>query len=84
MMIYAGYLIPFDSMHVWFRWISYPNPAYHAFESVMGSEFGNRVLDCVEPQFIPYGDGYTNNAYRSCTVTGTTAGSNVIVWPVIH
>lgn len=77
-MIYAGYLIPFESMHVWLRWISYINPAFYAFEAVMGAEFGGRVLDCVEPQYIPYGAGYTDGAYRSCTVAGTSTGSDFI------
>ncbi|RDW56738.1 ABC multidrug transporter [Coleophoma cylindrospora] len=78
MMIYTGYLIPFQQMHVWFRWIAYINPAYFAFEAVMGSEFGNLELTCQEPQYIPYGPGYTNDAYRSCTVPGTSPGSNLI------
>lgn len=64
-------------MHVWFRWIALINPAFYALEAVMGSEFGNLQLACEEPQYIPYGTSYTNNAYRS-SVIGTSQGSQVI------
>lgn len=71
MMIYTGYLIQFKKMHVWFRWIFWINPAAYAFESLMGNEFGGRTMVCESPQYIPYGPGYTNDAYRGCTVAGS-------------
>jgi len=71
-------MIPYTSQHVWFRWITYLNPAHYAYEAVMGSEFAGRTMECVAPQAIPYGAEYTDDAYRSCTVAGIAAGSNVI------
>ncbi|KAK7743073.1 hypothetical protein SLS62_010705 [Diatrype stigma] len=78
MMVYAGYLIPVPSMHPWFQWISYINPASYAFEAVMASETGNRILECVGEQYVPYGGSYDGSEYRSCTVPGSQPGDNVI------
>ncbi|KAL4977184.1 hypothetical protein BDW66DRAFT_150287 [Aspergillus desertorum] len=74
MMIYTGYLIPFEKMHVWFRWIFWINPASYAFESVMGNEFGGLTMTCDSPQFVPYGDGYSDARYRGCTIAGSSGG----------
>ena len=71
MMIYTGYLIPFQKMHVWFRWIFWINPASYAFESIMGNEFGGLSITCEGSQYIPYGPGYDEDRYRGCTVTGS-------------
>ncbi|CAI6339603.1 unnamed protein product [Periconia digitata] len=71
MMVCAGYLIPFTSIHVWFRWIFYINPAAYAFESLMANEWSGLRLECRSPQFVPYGAEYTNDSYRSCTVPGS-------------
>ena len=74
--VYGGYLIPFDSMHVWFRWIFYLNPGAYTFEALMANEFVGREFKCIEPDYIPYGDGYssTASAYRGCSVPGSTNG----------
>ncbi|KAF4537636.1 ABC multidrug transporter [Lasiodiplodia theobromae] len=72
MMVCAGYMIPFNSMHVWFRWIFYINPASHAFESLMANEWSGLELTCITPQYIPYGESYTDDRYRSCTVAGSS------------
>lgn len=72
--VYGGYLIPFQSMHVWFRWIFYLNPAAYAFESLMASEFTGLQLECVAPQYVPFGEGYTGPetvGHRGCTMLGS-------------
>ncbi|KAJ6111330.1 hypothetical protein N7523_007391 [Penicillium sp. IBT 18751x] len=71
--VYGGYLIPFHKMHVWFRWIFYLNPGAYAFEALMANEFVGREFKCVEPDYIPYGEGYPNSAspYRGCSVLGS-------------
>ena len=61
-------------MHPWFRWIVYLNPASYCFDAVMGSELGNRVIDCVDPQLVPYGTDYNNSSHQSCTVPGSRVG----------
>ncbi|KAI0799933.1 putative ABC multidrug transporter [Xylaria sp. FL0064] len=74
-MVYAGYLIPVPSMHVWFRWIAYINPVQYTFSALAGSETGKLILECVEPQFIPYGGVY-EDMYRGCSAPGSTPGQS--------
>ncbi|KAF2971491.1 hypothetical protein GQX73_g2127 [Xylaria multiplex] len=74
-MVYAGYLIPVPSMHVWFRWLAYIDPVQYAFGALMGSETGGLTLECVEPQFIPYGGNY-EEIYRGCSAPGSTPGQS--------
>jgi ABC-type multidrug transport system permease subunit len=79
--VYGGYLIPFESMHPWFRWIFYLNPAAYAFESLMANEFTGLELDCVTPQYVPYGGQYESEAFarhRGCTVPGSSDVTGVI------
>jgi ABC-type multidrug transport system ATPase subunit/ABC-type multidrug transport system permease subunit len=72
---FTGYLIPFGSMHVWFRWIHWINPASYAFESLMANEWSGLKLSCENPQYIPYGSGYTDSNYRACTVVGSSGST---------
>jgi hypothetical protein len=37
----------------------------------MGAEFGGRDMQCVAPQLIPFGPGYDDLSYQSCTVPGS-------------
>ncbi|EYE92883.1 putative ABC multidrug transporter [Aspergillus ruber CBS 135680] len=69
--VYGGYLIPFEKMHVWFRWIFYLNPGSYAFEALMANEFVGLQLQCIEPDYIPYGNGYSDSKYRGCSVLGS-------------
>lgn len=60
-------------MHVWFRWIFYLNPGAYAFEAIMANEFVGRKLECVEPDYIPFGPGYPSSSspYRGCSYPGS-------------
>ncbi|PNH50444.1 hypothetical protein VD0003_g6719 [Verticillium dahliae] len=78
MMVYGGYLIPVASIHPWFRWIWYINPAAYAFNAVLASEMGTMTLTCVEPQYVPFGSTYNESAYRSCTVAGSAPALQLI------
>ncbi|KAG9198157.1 hypothetical protein G6514_010427 [Epicoccum nigrum] len=78
-LLYGGYLIPVPTMHPWFRWITYVNPATYTFEALMANEMSGLILDCVEPQLIPYGPSYLDNNYRGCAVKGTMPGATTIV-----
>lgn len=73
--VYGGYLIPYEKMHVWFRWIFYLHPGAYAFEALMTNEFQGLKLKCVEPDYIPYGGNYPSGSspYRGCTVLGSDA-----------
>jgi ABC-type multidrug transport system permease subunit len=80
--VYGGYLIPFRSMHPWFKWIFYLNPGAYAFESLMANEFAGLQLECVAPQYVPYGPGYEDGdalaGHRGCTVLGSDNLTGVI------
>lgn len=58
-------------MHVWFRWIFYLNPGSYAFEALMANEFVGLKLQCIEPDYVPYGTGYSDGRYRGCSVLGS-------------
>ena len=64
-------------MHPWFRWIFYLNPGAYAFESLMVNEFQGLELECVAPQYVPFGTGYNETEFRGCTVPGSD-GSGMI------
>ncbi|KAL9944680.1 hypothetical protein ACHAP6_007539 [Verticillium nonalfalfae] len=78
MMVYGGYLIPVASIHPWFRWIWYINPAAYAFNAVLASEMGTMTLTCIEPQYVPFGGTYNESAFRSCTVAGSAPAVQLI------
>lgn len=63
-------------MHVWFRWIFYLNPGAYAFEALMANEFTGLELECVAPDYIPYGSGYSDtiSPNRGCSVVGSSNG----------
>ncbi|KAI0154520.1 putative ABC multidrug transporter [Xylariaceae sp. FL1272] len=76
-MVYAGYLIPIRQMHPWFKWIAYINPVQYTFHALIGSEDEALVFECVEPEFLPFGNGYTESQYRGCTTPGSVAGQSM-------
>jgi ATP-binding cassette subfamily G (WHITE) protein 2 (SNQ2) len=65
-------------MHPWFKWIIWINPGTYAMNAAVGEEMGSRLMPCVEPQFVPFGPNYTDDAYRSCTLGNTEQGSSLI------
>lgn len=71
MLMYAGYLIPFNKMRVWFRWIARINPASYIFESLMVNEFAGRTMQCNNQQLVPFGPGYSDATHQVCTVAGS-------------
>lgn len=78
MMVYAGYLIPVPEMHVWFRWISYIDPASYCLQALLATEMGNLDIACVAPQYVPFGPSYTDDSFKSCTVAGSLPGADTI------
>lgn len=53
------------------------NPAVYAYNAIMANEMSDRTLECVEPQLIPFGPGYTDDSFRSCTVIGSENGTMI-------
>ena len=39
---------------------------------------GNRELECIAPQYVPFGPSYTNSNFRSCTIPGSLPGEDII------
>ncbi|ERS96089.1 ABC multidrug transporter [Sporothrix schenckii 1099-18] len=79
--VYGGYLIPYNRMHPWFRWLFYLNPGAYAFEALVANEFDGLSLACVAPNYVPYGPGYDDmgiTATRGCTVPGSDAATGLI------
>lgn len=72
LMLYAGYFIPYQNMHVWFFWLSWLSPAFYAYESYMGNEFGGLLLACTGQQLIPNGASYNNTSNQVCAVAGVS------------
>ncbi|KAF1354842.1 ABC transporter [Delphinella strobiligena] len=68
---YIGYQIPKPSMHPWFVWIYWINPMAYGFEALLGNEFKDKVIPCVNNNLIPNGPGYlTATANQACAGVG--------------
>lgn len=70
LIMYIGYMIPKPQMHPWFVWIYWINPLAYGFESLLGNEFANKIIQCVNNNLVPNGPGYLNAAYQACTGVG--------------
>lgn len=77
LVLWAGYVIPQASMERWLFWVSYLNPVFYAFESLMVNEFKRTTFTCAESNILPSGPGYPNGLgpNQICTVAGATPGS---------
>ncbi|KAK8029717.1 bmr1-like protein [Apiospora rasikravindrae] len=74
----SGYLIQYQSQHVWIRWIFYVNALGLAFSSMMANEFKDNQLTCSGTQLIPSGPGYDNIENQVCTLAGSQAGTDQV------
>ncbi|CEH13462.1 pleiotropic drug resistance abc transporter [Ceraceosorus bombacis] len=76
--LYAGYVIPRNSMVIWWRWLSYCNPIAFSFEILITNEF--RYLDVPCASVIPSGPGYeaVNAANQVCAVASGQPGELTI------
>ncbi|KAG0249180.1 hypothetical protein BG011_009523 [Mortierella polycephala] len=74
LILYSGYLVPYQAMHPWFIWIFWINPLAYAFKALMANEMSGLKFSCDIPYLIPNGPGYTNLAYQVCTLAGSRPG----------
>ncbi|ODQ82162.1 hypothetical protein BABINDRAFT_158812 [Babjeviella inositovora NRRL Y-12698] len=76
-LMYASFMIQRPSMHPWFKWISYINPLFYAFEAIITNEFHGREMDCGS-SLIPSGGQYTSisSVYKSCAFKGSVVGQS--------
>ncbi|GAB7334975.1 hypothetical protein MBLNU13_g06844t1 [Cladosporium sp. NU13] len=77
---FIGYQQPKPDMHPWFVWIYWINPLSYGFESLMGNEFHNTVIPCVNnnliPNFLPQ---YENTDSQACSgVRGAAPGATFV------
>ncbi|KAF1982123.1 hypothetical protein K402DRAFT_397857 [Aulographum hederae CBS 113979] len=77
LVVYTGYLIPPGKMHPWFSWLRWINPVQYGFEALVSNEFYNLELQCQPPYLVPQVPN-ASQQYQSCTLQGSTPGSNVV------
>lgn len=76
---YIGYQIPKPEMHPWFVWIYWIDPMAYGFEALLGNEFKDQLIPCVNNNLIPNGPGYTNLANQACAgVGGASPGATTV------
>jgi ABC-type multidrug transport system permease subunit len=68
--VYTGYVILKTSMHPWFKWITYIDPLFYVFETLVANEFHDVVAVCTN--LVPSGSGFQNvsPSHQVCAVTG--------------
>lgn len=74
----SGYLIQWQSQQVWLRWFFYVNALGLGFSSMMMNEFKRLTMTCEDDSLIPAGPGYGNLTHQTCTLQGSSPGSNII------
>jgi ABC-type multidrug transport system ATPase subunit/ABC-type multidrug transport system permease subunit len=77
-LLYTGYIIPLTSMKSWFIWIRYINPLAWGFEALLLNEYKNIVFRCTPPSLLPFGPGYDDLRYKTCTIAGAVPGTDTV------
>ncbi|KAF9191189.1 hypothetical protein BGZ51_007640 [Haplosporangium sp. Z 767] len=78
LILYSGYMIPYQSMHPWFIWIIWINPLAYAFKALISNEMMGLSFDCAGPSMVPFGPTYTDTAYQVCTLAGSKPGTTLV------
>ncbi|KAG0330231.1 hypothetical protein BGZ99_007092 [Dissophora globulifera] len=78
LILYSGYMIPYQGMHPWFIWIFWINPLAYAFKALMSNEMRGLKFDCIGSNIIPHGPTYTDLQYQVCTVAGSKPGQTMV------
>ncbi|KAH6690475.1 brefeldin A resistance protein [Plectosphaerella plurivora] len=74
----SGYIIQYQSIPVWIRWIYWVNALGLAFSSMMQNEFSRIDLTCSSESLIPSGPGYSDINAQVCTLAGSQAGTTLV------
>ncbi|CAN8098219.1 unnamed protein product [Discula destructiva] len=75
--IYSGFMIAVPNMPVWFRWLTWINPLFYAFEILMANEFHGHEYICssIIPAYTPLqGDSWICNAVGAVAGRATVNG----------
>ncbi|ORX62950.1 hypothetical protein DM01DRAFT_1314652 [Hesseltinella vesiculosa] len=71
---------PFNSMHPWLSWIYWFNPFTYGFKALLINELQGQIYSCDGPgNSIPYGPGYDDWNYRTCTMQGGVPGESFVL-----
>ncbi|KAI5802957.1 ABC-2 type transporter-domain-containing protein [Geopyxis carbonaria] len=74
----SGYLIPYQSQGKWVSWIFYINGLGLGFAALMMNEFKRLTLTCGAESLVPSGPSYTDLNHQTCTLPGSSVGSDQI------
>lgn len=74
----SGYMIPYPAQGKWVSWIFYINGLGLGFAALMMNEFKRLTLTCGAESLVPSGSSYNNLLYQTCTLLGSTPGSDQI------
>ncbi|KAI9272447.1 ABC-2 type transporter-domain-containing protein [Sporodiniella umbellata] len=76
---YTGYTIPYNKMHPWLFWIYYINPLTYGYKALLINELSGKEYSCDGPgNAVPYGPGYDNWDYKTCTMAGGRPGASFV------
>ncbi|KAK5111516.1 hypothetical protein LTR85_011864 [Meristemomyces frigidus] len=79
LIMYTGYMIPRPHFHPWLGWIYWIDPLAYGFEALLGNEFHDQEIPCVNNNLVPNGPGYTDSTFQACTgVTGALRGASSV------
>ncbi|KAF9102309.1 hypothetical protein BGX27_011046 [Mortierella sp. AM989] len=78
LILYSGYLIPYQSMHGWFIWIFWINPLAYGFKALISNEMSGLDFDCSGISMVPHGPTYNDIQYQVCTLPGAMAGTHFV------
>ncbi|KAG0005760.1 hypothetical protein BGZ80_009616 [Entomortierella chlamydospora] len=73
LILYSGYMIPYQAMHPWLMWIFWINPLAYAFKALMSNEMRGLSFECSNAM-IPSGPTYTDVQYQVCALSGSQPG----------
>jgi ABC-type multidrug transport system ATPase subunit len=76
---YTGYSIPYSKMHPWLSWIFWINPLTYAYKALLINELGGQQYSCEGAgNAVPFGPGYDDWNYKTCTMVGGTPGASYV------
>ncbi|KAH8080244.1 ABC-2 type transporter-domain-containing protein [Filobasidium floriforme] len=78
MITFSGFVIPYDDMRGWSKWIIWLDPFYYAFEALLINEFSGRYFPCSD--IVPSGPGYPDSTseFATCSTQGSVPGRPLV------
>ncbi|KAG0170921.1 hypothetical protein DFQ28_001400 [Apophysomyces sp. BC1034] len=74
---YTGYVIPKGKMHPWLSWIYWINPVAYGYKTLLVNEMHGQTYTCEGfGNAIPFGPGYDDWNYKTCTMAGGVPGQD--------